>query len=111
MPGFIGTAVVAAVISFSGLKGGTPFSVSDYSFHVTKGAPAIHLRLGSQDDVKKLQELSRENVGGHIAVTIDGKNVYTPLVRTPLTGDGFEISFNDPATFEAVQTSLAGSAP
>jgi len=111
MPGIFGTAVVAAVISFSGLKGGTPFSVSDYSFHVTKGAPAIHLRLASQDDVKKLQALSRENLGGHIAITIDGKTTYTPLVRAPLSGDGFEISFNDPATFEAVQSSLAGGAP
>lgn len=67
---------------------------SDYTFN---------LKL-SDADAKAFAELTKANVGGHVAMALDGKIFMVPKVREPITGPNVQVTLGDAVGFEAVKT-------
>ena len=50
-----------------------------------KGAPAVSFSFKT-DGAKKFAKATRENVGGRLAIVLDGKVISAPTINTPITG-------------------------
>ena len=65
----------------------------------------IHVKVNKKTGLE-INKITKRNVGKPLVVMMGDKVISAPVVREPITGGSFELSFHDQKTFNSVVSAL-----